>query len=433
MQSQVDEISPVMVEVRVEVPWETVRKELDGAYRRVQKTAKVRGFRPGKVPRSVLKNLMGPSVTGEVTNQLVQRGISSAVDEHTLSAVAVADVEEPAITDGEPMVFTAKVEVRPTIEDVKVDGLDVERKLRSVSDADVDKKLDELRNQHADLVAPEPERPAKDGDVLTLSIQLTLDGKLREDLSTDETEIELGSGRMLPDLEAGLVGTEIGKPKALDVTFPEDYGHEELAGQPVHFDVTLKSLRERRLPELDDEFAKDLDHESLDAMRKSIRSEQEEQATREADSLLKEALVDKLIDENPVPVPPSMVEQQAKSSMQEMLRFQQMLGQDLSLGEDMQERFQTEAERRVRAGLLFGAIARGQDIKVTPEDIDAELVAIAERTGKHIAKVKADHQGQERERLETQLLENKLLEYLRSKATIKETEADDPAAAADKA
>ena len=421
MQSQVDEISPVMVEVKVEVPWPTVKKELDQAYRQVQKRAKVRGFRPGKVPRSVLKNLMGSSVNGEVMNSLVQQGLGSAIDEHALHPVATPKIDEASITEGEPFCFAAKLEVRPKIDELKLDDLKVERKLEKIDDAAVDQKIEALRDQNADLVAPEPARPAKAGDQLTLSLKLELDGTVRDDLSSEDTKVELGAGRLLEEMEAGLVGMQVGEEKAIDLAFPEDYGHPELKGKPAHFTVKLKELLEKQLPEVDDEFAKDLDHESLEAMRNSIREDLERQAEQRAEALLKEALVDGLVDANPIPLPPSLVEQQRIGAIQEMLRFQQMLGQEMSFDEDMNERMGKEAERKVRAGLLFGEIAKREEMEVTSEEVDAELTKIAEQSGKHLAKVRAEYQGQGRERLETRILENKLLEYLRAKATISET------------
>ncbi|MDD9971978.1 MAG: trigger factor [Myxococcales bacterium] len=419
MQSQVDEISPVMVEVKVEVPWQTVQKELDQAYRKVQKSTRVRGFRPGKVPRKVLKNLVGRSVNGEVVNALVQQGLGSAVDEHSLQLVAVPEVDPAAITEGEPLRFTAKIEVRPKIDEVKLDSLAVERKVKPVTDEAVSKEIESLRQQHADIVTPDPPRPARDGDQLSVALQMSLDGTVREDLSSDDTKVELGQGRLLPEMEEGLRGMEVGEEKAIDLTFPEDYGHPELEGKPAHFVVKLKELQEKSLPDLDDEFAKDLEYESLEAMRSAVRERLETAEGQRADALLKEAIVDKLVDENPVPVPPSLINQELHGATQEMLRFQQMLGQGPSLDEDIEKRLREESERKVRAGLLFGEIARRESLEVTPEEVEAELLAIAERSGKHIGKVRAEFSAQ-RQQLETRLLENKLLEYLRSKATITE-------------
>ena len=425
MQSQVDEISPVLVAVKVEVPWEQVEKDLDQAYRKVQKTARIRGFRPGKVPRNVVKNLMGPSVRSEVANQLVQQGLSSAVDQHSLDLVAVPEVEPDEMVDGSPFKFTAKVEIRPKISAIDTEALAVERTRVRVGDAAVDAELQRLREQNGELVTPEPTRPCQKDDLVTLSVQVSVDGTVREDLGTADNKAQLGQGQLLPELEEGLLGMEIGQEKSIQVTLPAEGGQPELRGKTLDLQVTLKEIQEKQLPQLDDEFAKDLEYESLTDMRDKVRAQLDEAADQKADAQLRDAVVQKLIDNNPVPVPPSMVSRQAQGMIQEMMQFQRYLGQPFQLNDETQQEMMAEAERKVRGGLLFGEIARSQNLAVVPEEIEKEFESIAERTGQHIAKVRAEHQGQRRQHLESRLLENKLLEYLLSKATITETEVDE--------
>ena len=424
MQSQVDELSPVLVAVKVVVPWDKVAKDLDQAYRKIQKTVRIRGFRPGKVPRSVVKNLMGPSVRNDVVNALVKETLANAIDAHALDPVAIPEVSPDEMVEGAPFEFTAKVEVRPKIPEVHVDGLSAERARVRIADTDIDTTIDMLRDQNADLISPDPPRPAQAGDLLTISVELSQDGKPREDLSTKETKAQLGEGRLLPEIEHGLVGMEIGHEKTIDVTFPESYSHTDLAGKPAELTVTVKDLQEKQLPELDDEFAKDLNYESLADMRAAIRRELETRAAARAENQLREALIEKLIDANPIPVPPSLVEEQTNGMIQDFLRFQHTIGQPQGLTEARNEELRKQAERKVRGSLLFGEIARGQAITVTGEDLERELQVIAERTGQHIAKVRAEHQGERRKHVESRLLENKLLEYLLGKATITESEVD---------
>lgn len=431
MQSQVEELSPILVEVSVEIPWEKVSEELDKAYKSLQKKAKVRGFRPGKVPRKVVQNLFGKSVAGEVTQNLVREGIGAAVEEHEIQLVAVPHVDEPTLQDGAPLKFAAKIEVRPKIASVELSGLEVERVLEPVAADAVDRELSQMREQNADLVSPEPARGAKEGDQLTISLQATLEGERRPEMDVEETKVELGAGRMLPDLEAGLHGMTVDEEKTVEVTFPDDYGREDLQGKHASFQVVLKQMQEKVLPELDDEFAKDLEFESLSALRQNIAERLQEQAEKRADALLNEAVVEKLIDLNPLEVPPSMVQQQQRAMLQELFQFQQMFGQGIDFGEEMMKDLGGRAERKVRGGLLLGEIARTEKLEVSDDEVEQELKATAERSGKHIAKVRAEHQGQQRERLEARLLENKLLEYLRSRATIREVTAPEAAAEGD--
>jgi trigger factor len=238
-----------------------------------------------------------------------------------------------------------------------------------------------------------------------------------------ERRAELGKGNLLPELDAGLTGLNIGESRDVTVQFPADYGYEELRGKTAVFHVTLKNIQTKVLPEADDEFAKDLGEDTLQALRASVRARLEKTASERSDAEMREALVEKLVDKNPVPVPPSLIEQEARSMLEQYVRIQYMLRQEPKLTEDMQANFKSQAERKVRAGLLFGAIARSENISVTAEDIEAKLAEIAERTGKHIAKVRAEHQEEQRRNLELQILEKKLLEYLASRATIRDVDA----------
>jgi trigger factor len=428
MQSHVDQLSPILVEVKVEVPWAKVNENLEGAYRTLQRTAQVRGFRPGKVPRNIVKNLMGKSVEREVTSRLIEEALGEAVKTHALEPVSVAHMDSPAISEGQSWSFSAKLEVRPKIDAIDFSSLTASRKLDLVADADIDREIDQLRTQNAELVTPDPLRPAKNADVLVLDIDVSVDGQPRPDLSSKDSRAELGSERLLTEIEAGLQGATLGEKREVNLVFPDDYGHEPLRGKAALFQITVKELQEKVLPEVDDEFARDLEHESLAAMRDSIRKRLEDTAKRKADALVREQLVDKLVDANPVPVPPSMLERQQQVMMQELVQLEQMLGRPLPFDGEMQREMQTRAERKIRASLLFAAISAQNKVEVDDAEIEARFKEIADQSGKHVAKVRADYAGERRDQLHNQLLQNKLLEYLLSRATITESDAEEAAA-----
>jgi trigger factor len=421
MQSEVSELSPTLVEVKVEVPWERVRKDLDEHFGRIAKTAKIKGFRPGKVPRNVVRNLYGKQVKGEVAAHLVEQGLLEAVQQHELQVVAQPEVDTPQVEEGKPLEFKARCEIRPHIESVELEGLELYRSPTEPSDEQIDPELERLREQHAEVQVPEPMRPSQEGDQLTIDYTVTVDGDTRDDLGASDRSVELGGGRLLEEFEQGLTGTQPGDTVDIEVTFPDDHGREDLQGKTATFQVTVKELQEKNLPELDDEFAKDVgDYETLDELREKIRQDKRQEAEQKQDSELKEQAVDKLIELNDVPVPPSMVQQQQQQMMQEFAQFMQMTGQQMPMSEEMQQSMQQRAERRVRAGILLGALARQEGVEVTEEDIEAKFQEMAEQSGKHIAKVRAEHQGEERQNLESQLLENKLMDILLERAHIKE-------------
>jgi trigger factor len=415
MQSQISEISKVLVQVSVEVPWPDVEKAIEGSYTELGRTAKVKGFRPGKVPRNVLKQLFGARVRQEVLNNLVESGLGKAVEKHQLAVVNVPPLETtPQLKQGEPLTFTAKLEVRPKIDEVDIAGIALTRGASSVSEDEVDAALERLRSQHAEIVVVDPPRPANDTDILTCDYKVSIEGADRPDFAATGRPIELG-GDLLPELKAGLVGKQVGDKLKIDVTFPEKQGGE-FAGKAGAFDIEVKEIKHKVLPTLDDEFAKDVDAGSLAELRTKTRGGLEDSAKERVEGELREQLVDKVLEKNPVEVPPSLVTQQQQAMLQEYVRMARMTGQPIT--EDLLENTRQDAEKRVRAALVLGAVARLKGIRIDASDVDKRLEEMAQQSGKHIAKLRAELQGEQREVLESQLLEEKLLEYLLGQATI---------------
>jgi trigger factor len=424
MQSQLETLSPVLVQLKVEVPWQRVNDDLESAYRAMQRKARIRGFRPGKVPREVVKNVLGKSIRSEVTQELIRQGIGHAVEEHKLEPVAYQDLSPAAINEGQPLTFTARLEVRPKIEHVDSSGIEVECEKVGVAETAVDAEIDRLREQGAELITPEPMRPAQAGDTVTFDLQVSIGGVDQPNMSATERRAELGKGSLLPELETGLTGASLGEQRDVAISFPDDYGYDELRGKTADFHVTIRNVQAKVLPEADDEFAKDLGQDTLSALRASVRTKLEQAAKQRTEALVREEVVEKLVDKNPVPVPPSMIEQETRAMLEQYVRLQYMLRQgEPDITAELQNDFKQRAERKVRAGLLFGAIAKAENIQVTEADLEAQLAETAERTGKHIAKVRAEYQGDQKRTLELQVLEKKLLEYLVSRATIREVEA----------
>ena len=424
MESEIREISPVLVEVTVQVPWDRIQKDLDDTYKEIGKTARVRGFRPGKVPRDVVKQVYGRQVAAQVTGSLVEQGLMEAVQKHELHIVAQPEMEEaPALQKGKPLTFKAKVEVRPKIEEVVVDGLEAWQTPIEIPNEDVDAEVERLRHQHAEIQVPDPMRPAKEGDLITIDYTVSVDGEVKEALGAEGRQVENDDEHLLPALKAGLLGMQPGDEKTIDVDFEEDHPNEDLKGKTAQFSIVAKELHEKLLPELDDEFAKDCgDYETLLELRLKIREGLEATAKQRADAELKDQLIDSLIEHNDIPVPPSMVQQQQQMMMYEMAQFMQLAGQRGAPGADFFAGIEERAKRRVQAGILLGSLARQEKIEVSDADLDAKFQEIADRTGKHVAKVRADYQESQRDALQSQLLEEKVMALLTERAKINEGE-----------
>ena len=430
MQSEIREISPVLVEVTVEVPWDRIHKDLNDTYKEIGKTARVRGFRPGKVPKDVLKQVYGRQAAAQVTGALVEQGLMQAVQEHELHIVAQPEMEEPpALEQGKPLTFKAKVEVRPKIDEVVTDGLEVWQQAIDIPDEDVDKEVEQLRHQHGEIQVPDPMRPAQDGDLITIDYSVTVDGEAKEDLGAEGRQVEIDDEHLLPALKEGLVGMKPDDEKVIDIEFDDDHPNPDLQGKTAQFTVKAKELHEKLLPELDDEFAKDCgDYATLLELRLKIREGLEGSAKQRSEAGLKDQLIEGLIKANDIPVPPSMVQQQQQMMMYEMAQFMQMAGQQGAPGADFFSGIEERAQRRVQAGILLGSLARQEGIDVSEADLDAKFQEIADSTGKHVAKVRADYQEAQRDALESQLLEEKVMALLTERAKINEGERPEPEA-----
>jgi trigger factor len=421
MQSQIKQISPVLYDITVEIPWEEVEKELESAFRKLQQNARIRGFRAGKAPMNVVRQLMGKSVKDEVRNTLMHEGLTKAVTEHELELITIQEMEKGTdIADGKPLTFNAKFEVRPKIESIDMSALEIEKVVDPVTDDIVNKEIEQLRERHADTVTPDPVRPSRKGDILTVDYTISVTGEEKEDLRANDRQFELGVGRLLPQLDEGLLDLKPEDKKTIQVDFPADFSRKDLQGVKADFNVVVKEIREKKLPQLDDEFAKDLEFESLEQMKSSIRKQLEDAAQQRADNQVKQKLIDLLIEKNPVPVPPSLLARQERALLETYLQFQQYAGMERSMSEEVGNEIRQSAERKVRGALLFSEIARDQKLEITEENMEKRLAEIAEKSGKHLAKIKADYTEKMIENLHAEMMEEKLVEYLLSKATIKD-------------
>lgn len=420
MQVNVEKLSPVLLEFVVEVPAEQVRTEVDKAYTVLQRNAKVRGYRPGKVPRHVLVYLYGGRIHADVAQKLVDATLNKALAEkqvQPLSQPAIAPVE---LRPDQAFSYKARFEVRPEIGEVKWEGFEVKRPSVKATDEMVDAEIENLRRQHATLQAPDPERPAKAGDVATISFRLAIGGSF-VDQKEQEVDTELGTGHLFKEIEDALMGMSAGEHKDVTVAFPAGHQNPELRGKEGVFHITMKDLRERIYPEVDDELAKDCGEESLEALRTSLRSKVEKELTQKANDAVAEQLVIELCKANPIPVPPSLVDQQAKLAEQELLATARRQGQRIELNADIRARVRLDSEMKVRAGLVMAEIAKAKEVKVTEGDIEKGYGELAEQTGKNVAKVKAEYRDpKKRELLIGMILEDKILDLIEAAAKITE-------------
>lgn len=422
MQVTVSRISPVLMELQIEVPADTVKTEVDKAYTSLAKKSHIKGFRPGKAPRSVLTHLFGPQVQNDVANAIVNSTLPRALTDKNVTPVNMPNVEAGTVDPQGTFSYKARFEVAPDVEEVKYEGFELYRPKTDVGDAMVDEQIERLRQGMATLKAPEPARASKAGDVLVIDFTLSVDGKEIKDGGGQGVQLELGAQQVLPELDAALTGKSVGERLTVDAQFPEKHPRKDFAGKKGTFDVTVSEIKEKVLPTLDDEFAKDVGQfQTLVELRADVHSRLEKAVKDQTDVVVAEQIVDKLNEANPLDVPPSLVEQQCRMMEQEIVQQARRQGQRITQDQmsQLHGKVHADAEKKVRAGLLMAAIARKLEIKVTDEDIENGLKELAEETGKNVAKVRAEYREKsKRDVLIGMILEDKILNLLEEKSTI---------------
>jgi trigger factor len=423
LQVTVEKLSPVLVEFRIKVSADEVKESVDRAFNDLARSAHIKGFRKGKAPRHVLAHLFGDRVASEVGSKLVDDTFPKAVQQQKVQPVSRPVIEKAKVSATEDFAYKARFEVVPTIESVAWEGIEAKRAVYTVDDKMVDDELERLRVQHATLVAPEPQRPSQNGDVLTIDFTLEVDGAAVEGATTKDLKAELGSTNLLQPLGDALLGKQAGEKVDVDVTFPDNHQQELLRGKKGLFHVAVKDVKQKVLPALDDEFAKDVGQgDTLDALKTSIRERLGKALKERSDNELAEVLVAELCKKNPIPVPPSLVEQQTR--LQENEVVQQARRQNPSvrnLSPELRQAIAADAEMKVRAGLLMAEIAKSKSMQVTDEDIQKAYVELAEQSGKNVAKIKSQYQDpKQREMLIGLIVEDKVLNLIEAAAKLED-------------
>jgi trigger factor len=412
--------------LEVQVDAARVARAFERAYRELSRQVRVRGFRPGKAPRSVLERLYGASIAEQIEQTLVGETLADAVEQAGLEPVAEPSVESETPSAGQGFRYTARIEVKPEIELPDLAGLPARRPRVEVAEEDVERELEALRQRHAVLLEePEGTRIAE-GHVASVDFVGRVDGETFEGGSGQGVDVEVGAGRFLPDFERQLVGAASGEDREVRVAFPEDYGNEQLAGKEALFAVHVAAVRRREVPALDDEFAKDLgEFETLDALRARIRSDLLEAREQSARAVLHRTLLESLLERSSFEVPAGMVERRLESELRSAHdRLAGQVDHD-TLHEQMgrwREEWRERSERQVRESLLLEAVARAEGLSASPEDVEARVSEMAERQGVSPARLRQAFGGEALERaLEAQLVDEKALEFLAARAKVEET------------
>ncbi|MBK4203908.1 trigger factor [Bacillus spizizenii] len=382
----------------VEVDAETFKTALDDAFKKVVKQVSIPGFRKGKIPRGLFEQRFGvEALYQDALDILLPVEYPKAVEEAGIEPVDRPEIDVEKIEKGESLIFTAKVTVKPEVKLGDYKGLGIEKDDATVTDEDVQNELKALQERQAELVVKE-EGAVEEGNTVVLDFEGFVDGEAFEGGKAENYSLEVGSGSFIPGFEEQLVGLEAGAEKDVEVTFPEEYHAEELAGKPAVFKVKIHEIKAKELPELDDEFAKDIDEEveTLAELTEKTKKRLEEAKENEADAKLREELVLKASENAEIDVPQAMVDTELDRMLKEFEQRLQMQGMNLELytqfsGQDeaaLKEQMKEDAEKRVKSNLTLEAIAKAENLEVTDEEVDAELTKMAEAYNMPVENIK---------------------------------------------
>jgi trigger factor len=422
MQISANQLSPVLLELNVEIGADRVREELDKAYQQLARGAAVSGFRRGKAPRKVLRHMFGARVAADVAQRLVDETYAKAVEEQKVQTVSRPAIESQAVNENEPFTYKARVEILPKIDSVTYEGFKVKRPSCVVSDEKLEEQLKIVQRANSTLEPAGDSHVAAAGDVATVDFTVSVDGRQIKDASAENLDLELGQSAVLPEIENALLGQRPPFQADIEVAVPASSSHPDLKGKTAVFALVLRDLKTRVLPEIDDEFAKDLgEFDDLAALKKSIADDLAKRLEEEADNVVAQVLVAELVKANPIQVPPTLVQQQFKVTEQEVVRQARAQGRGQQLSPEMRRSIEQDSEVKVRAGLLMAEIAKAKGIQVGQTDLEEGLKGLAEQTGKNLAKLKAEYSSQQkREMLVGMILENKVLDIIEEAAQIEQ-------------
>jgi trigger factor len=405
----------------VEVPPEELNQEIDNVAREYARNVKVPGFRPGKTPVSIIKQRYGSDLLKDATQKIVERCWKETVAERNLHPLAHPNIENLDNKPGNPLKFTLAFEVLPELEVKDYKGMPVTLAQPEIKEEDIAKSINALRERHAQFV-PVDGGEAHDGHYLNVSVDSQfLDGG--KPLHEEDITLIIGNPQTNADFSENLRGTKVGETRSFEVSYPADYHRKSFAGKKVHYTVQIKDIKEKQLPEINDDFAKDLGHENLEGLKNKLRDDLVTQAKQDAEKKAREALLEALEQRQTVDVPECMVQDELEARVQRIAGSLAYQGIDINQTSiDWKKIFDEErprAEQSVRRSLLLDTIARQEAIDVSDDEIDAELQKITEGTNKSAAALKAQLEKEERlQSYKQHLREDKALDFIYRNANI---------------
>lgn len=421
MSVHLEKIENNVATIKLEVPYEEFDKAVEASYLKNASKFNVPGFRKGKAPRKIIERFYGESVFYEdAIDEIFRDKYENAIKENQLTPVDFPKIDIEQIGKGKDLIIKAEVTLKPEVQLGQYKGIEVEKIEYNVTDEDVQKELENMRNKNARLVAVE-DRPVQKGDIVNINFTGYVEGQPFEGGSAENYVLEIGSNTFIEGFEDQLIGARIGEEMEVKVKFPDDYHAENLAGKDAVFKVKVNEIKVKELPELDDEFAKEVsEFETLEELKNDIREKLKRQAEYRAKNELTDAVVKKVVDNAVVDIPDVMIQHEIDNILGDYdlsLRYQgsnlesylQYLGMPM---EQFRNSLKQEAANRVKSSLVIEKIAKVENIEVTQEEIDKELEEIAKTNNLDVQKLKESRDEEYIEHLKGHILVEKTIDFL---------------------
>ncbi len=416
MQVSVESTGSLERRMEVSVPKEQIEQAVDERLKRVGRTAKLKGFRPGKVPPRVIRQQFGAQVRQEVLSDLMQSSFSQAVVEQKLMPAAGPRIEPISSGPGEDLKYRAIFEVYPEVSLQQVDGLAVARPVAEVAEADIEAMVQNLRAQRPNFVPVD--RPSHEGDRVTMDFEGRIDGRSFEGSSGKDVAVILGAGRMLKDFETGITGSRAGEQRSIHVRYPDEYHNKDLAGRTAEFTVDVKQVDEKQLPPLDDAFCREygVDEGGLERLLSEVADNMRRELGDNVRARLKQQVFDRLLEANPIEVPRALVEQQVRDMQLDTAR---RIGAKDASQVPPPDPFVEPARRRVALGLLVSELVRARGISLDRARVDVRLGELAATYPDPDAIISAYRQNPDAMRqVENMVLEDQVVDHLLERAKV---------------
>ncbi|SEA12780.1 trigger factor [Desulfuromusa kysingii] len=427
MKVTVEDLSPIKKKLSLEIAADVVAVELENAYKKIAKTADIKGFRKGKVPKEILKQHYGSRAQYDATGPLINNTLYKALLDNEIEAVSQPEVvNSGTVAEGEPFSYDVEVEVRPEIVVKDYKNLSLEKEKFTFDESVVDQQLEQMANSKMQLEVTSRKK-ARDGDTVVIDFEGFIDDTPFENGSAKDFELALGSNSFIPGFEAQIVGMKRDQEKDVAVTFPEGYGAKDLAGKPAMFKVLVKEIKEKNIPEIDDAFAKEFDAESLDQLKEQIKENSIAQEQQRIEGQMHEDMMNALIESNPFDVPEGMIENQLlhlKDSFTQKLKAQGMTLEMLGMNDEtFATTYRDMAAQQIKGELIIDAIAAQEEIVVEESLVEEKMQVIADQNNIPLEQVqKYFENAQAIAGLKGQILQEKTSKFLVDSATITEVE-----------